>query len=196
MLGLRQRGQSVMEFAITLPVLSAMLMGIADAGFIISNKAVAAQEVRNAVRIASLMPGAEDPPSGSTDGYDLEVSRTVYRALVGVGQTRSGLRAIDASRFYVFIYEPGADGQFAPALPGAVYIGGDNHIGGTFTSCDGKATKFFGGRENYPIASRHRATPAETPIAVQVQWEYRPVFIEAVTMHFCEYATQLMEPRA
>lgn len=191
-----------MEFAILLPVLAALLMGVADAGFLVMNKAVAAQAARAGVRAASLEPGAGDSSPGNRayptypdpTRADLEVVSVVLGATGGCS-AQGSMRQVEQTRVYVYEPDP-ATGQMVSNLPHEGYgLEGSacpSPYNGPEQSCDGVPVAQLA--PSYTLDLRDREAPNEKYVGVMVRYEFRPFFIEMAVISFCEYATQRMEP--
>jgi len=146
----RQRGQSLVELAISVPVLLWLLLGSFDATVMVSDKVIAGYATRQGARLAAELGGAQTNPGVTTAQLDQRIVQNVLA--VATAMNYSVLQEID-------IYSPvDARGVFNPATDlYSKFDGAGNAVSSTF-----------------PISSRNQIPPNETPIGVRLVWNYRP----------------------
>jgi Flp pilus assembly protein TadG len=146
----RQRGQALVELAISVPVLLWLLLGSFDSSVMVSDKVIAGYATRQGARLAAEIGGIETNPTLTTTQVDNNIIQNVLA--VASAMNYSSLQEID-------IYAPrAANGVFNPGTDlYSKYTGS-----GTFVS------------SNFPISLREQITPNETSIGVRLTWIYRP----------------------
>ena len=147
----RQRGQALVEIAISVPVLLWLLLGSFDATVMVSDKVIAGYATRQGARLAAEIGGSEtnNPPAtqASIDQGIVQNVLAVARAM-----NYSSIQEID-------IYAPRAqDGVFNPGTD-------------LYTRFDPNGTQVF---SNFPLTAREQIPPNETSIGVRLTWIYRP----------------------
>jgi Flp pilus assembly protein TadG len=146
----RQRGQALVELAISVPVLLWLLLGAFDASVMVSDKVIAGYATRQGARLAAEIGGLETNPGLTTMQIDNNIVQNVLA--VADAMNYSTLQEID-------IYAPrAASGVFNPGTDLYSKFNGN----GTFVS------------SNFPISSREQIPPNETSIGVRLLWVYRP----------------------
>jgi Flp pilus assembly protein TadG len=146
----RQRGQALVELAISVPVLLWLLLGAFDASVMVSDKVIAGYATRQGARLAAEIGGLETNPGLTTMQVDDNVVQNVLA--VASAMNYSTLQEID-------VYAPrAASGIFNPGTDLYSKFNGN----GTFVS------------SNFPISSREQIPPNETSIGVRLTWIYRP----------------------
>jgi hypothetical protein len=150
--GRRQRGQALVELAISVPVLLWLLLGSFDATVMVSDKVIAGYATRQGARLAAEIGGSETNPMppATSRGVDDNIIQNVLA--VASAMNYSSLQEID-------IYAPrAANGVFNPGTD--LYSRYDG-TGGFVSS-------------NFPITAREQIPPNETSIGVRLTWIYRP----------------------
>jgi Flp pilus assembly protein TadG len=148
----RQRGQALVELAISVPVLLWLLLGSFDATVMVSDKVIAGYATRQGARLAAETGGIETNPSppASTAAIDQNIVQNVLA--VARAMNYSSLQEID-------IYAPrAANGVFNPGTD-------------LYSKFDGNGTAIS---SNFPISAREQIPPNETSIGVRLTWIYRP----------------------
>jgi hypothetical protein len=146
----RQRGQALVELAISVPVLLWLLLGAFDASVMVSDKVIAGYATRQGARLAAEIGGLETNPGLTTTQVDNNIVQNVLA--VADAMNYSTLQEID-------IYAPrAASGIFNPGTDLYSRFNGN----GTFVS------------SNFPISAREQIPPNETSIGVRLLWVYRP----------------------
>jgi len=146
----RQRGQALVELAISVPVLLWLLLGSFDASVMVSDKVIAGYATRQGARLAAEIGGSETNPTLTTMQIDDNIVQNVLA--VANAMNYSTLQEID-------IYAPrAANGVFNPGTDLYSKFTG----AGVFVS------------SNFPITAREQIPPNETSIGVKLIWVYRP----------------------
>lgn len=147
----RQRGQALVELAISVPVLLWLLLGSFDATVMVSDKVIAGYATRQGARLAAEIGGSEtNNPPASQVSIDQNIVQNVLA--VARAMNYSTLQEID-------IYAPRAtNGVFNPGTD-------------LYSQFDGNGTQIS---SNFPITAREQIPPNETSIGVRLTWVYRP----------------------
>jgi Flp pilus assembly protein TadG len=169
----RQRGQSLAEMAVVLPVLVFLLMGGFDASVMISDKITAGYAVRQGARLAAEIGGSQTT-GATTTAVDNQIIRNVLA--VAKGLTSATPTEID-------VYAPSrADGSYQSGDPIDQY----------FISAGGGISP---GSMTFPVQSRQQTPPNETSIGVRILWTYTPpAGIFPSNMQLVDYAVMKAAP--
>jgi len=152
MMSARPRGQlaqSIVEFAVSAPVLILLLLGAFDAGVMISDKVIAGAACRQGARLAAEIGGQITNPTLTTAQVDADIVKNVI-AVAGA-MNYSTLK-------FVYIYRP-------------LQPDGDYHAGDPYDLFDAAGNNIF---SSFPLSARNQIPPDETPIGVRVEWAYNP----------------------
>lgn len=169
-----QRGQSLAEMAIVIPVLVFLLMGGFDATVMIADKVTAGYAVRQGARLAAEIGGTQTNPLATTQQVDMQIVRNVLAVTRGL--TSATVLEIDI---------------YAPADPAGVYQSGDPV--NQYTISSGGAVS--PGKQTFPITNRNQTPPSETSIGVRVVWQYSPpAGIFPKNMQMNDYAVMKAAP--
>ncbi len=144
-----QIAQSIVEFAVSAPVLILLLLAAFDAGVMISDKVIAGAACRQGARLAAEIGGQITNPTLTTSQVDANIIKNVI-AVAGA-MNYSTLR-------YIYIYQP-------------LQPDGDYHSGDPYDLFDAAGNNLHQG---FPLSSRNQIPPDETPIGVRVEWAYNP----------------------
>jgi Flp pilus assembly protein TadG len=146
----RQRGQALVELAISVPVLLWLLLGSFDSSVMVSDKVIAGYATRQGARLAAEIGGIETNPTLTTTQVDSNIIQNVLA--VASAMNYSSLQEIDiyAPRASSGVFNPGTDLY-------SRYTGT-----GTLVS------------SNFPISAREQIPPNETSIGVRLVWNYHP----------------------
>ena len=166
-----QRGQSVIELAISVPALLLLLLGSFDSAVMASDKVIAGNAVRQGARLAAELGGSQTNPSATTAQLDQNIVKNVLA--VATSMNYSSLQEID-------IYSPrAANGVFNPATD-------------PYDRFDGAGTLQYQG---FPINQRNQIPPTETSIGVRVVWRYTPPNVyQGFSIVLNEYAVMKAAP--
>jgi Flp pilus assembly protein TadG len=146
----RQRGQALVELAISVPVLLWLLLGSFDASVMVSDKVIAGYATRQGARLAAEIGGLETNPTLTTSQVDNNIVQNVLA--VASAMNYSSLQEID-------IYAPRAtSGVFNPATD-------------LYSQYTGTGVLVS---SNFPISAREQVPPNETSIGVRLTWIYHP----------------------
>jgi hypothetical protein len=170
----RRAGQSIVEMAVTIPVLFFLLMGGFDASLMIVNKMTAGYAVRQGVRLAAELGGSQTNPNATTSQIDIQIVRNVLAV------TRSMNSAVVTE---IDIYAPTrSDGSYqAGDLIDQYYIGG----GTTVTA----------GAQTFPLQNRLQTPPNETSIGIRLVWDYNaPAGVFPKQTQLVDYAVMKAAP--
>jgi Flp pilus assembly protein TadG len=169
----RQRGQSLAEMAVVIPVLVFLLMGGFDASVMISDKITAGFSVRQGARLAAELGGSQTS-GATTTAVDNQIIRNVLA--VAKGLTSATPTEID-------IYAPSrADGSYQSGDPIDQY----------FISAGGGISP---GSMTFPVQNRQQTPPNETSIGVRILWTYTPpAGIFPSNMQLVDYAVMKAAP--
>ena len=168
----RQSGQSIIELAISTPVLLLLMLGAFSVTVMVSDKVIAGYACRQGARLAAEIGGAQTNPTATTAQIDSNITKNVLA--VARAMNYSTLLEID-------IYQPtGADGVYRPGVdPANRYDGNGALIGGT----------------GFPISNRNQIPPAETSIGVRLVWQYNPpTSLASFSIQLSEYAVMKLSP--
>lgn len=166
-----QRGQSLIELAVSVPVLLWLLLGSFDAAVMVSDKVIAGAACRQGARLAAEIGGQLTNPGMSTSTADANVVKNV----LAVAQAMNYSTITN-----IYIYWPQQpDGDYHPGDPVDHFNGSGAIIGG------------YG----FPLTNRSQIPPNETPIGVRIDWNYNPpTGLAAFAISLSEHATFLASP--
>jgi Flp pilus assembly protein TadG len=147
----RQRGQALVEIAISVPVLLWLLLGSFDASVMVSDKVIAGYATRQGARLAAEIGGSEtnNPPATQAS-----IDQNIVQNVLAVAQAMnySTLQEIDI---------------YAPQSSTGVFNSGTD----LYSKFNGSGTQTF---SNFPLTAREQIPPNETSIGVRLTWVYRP----------------------
>jgi hypothetical protein len=173
----RERGQSLVEFALVFPIFSLLLMGVIEFGFLYNNILTIQFASRQGVSAAAQI--------GGEDGADCGIIKAVEAALQPpIDRTR--VTAIE-------IFESDANGD---AKPGRV----NRYVRGGTLDCPGIATQPYTlvGTEGYPQTGRKDSLAEGLDVVgVHIEYLYRPLTPVGIgnTWNLTDGATLRMEPK-
>lgn len=144
-----QLAQSIVEFAVSAPVLILLLLGGFDASVMISDKVIAGAACRQGARLAAEIGGQITNPTLTTSQVDADIVRNVLA--VATAMNYSSLTRI-------YIYQP-------------LQPDGDYHAGDPYDLFDAAGNNLHLG---FPLSARNQVPPNETPIGVRIEWNYSP----------------------
>jgi Flp pilus assembly protein TadG len=166
-----QAGQSLIELAISTPLLIFMLFGVFNTAVMISDKVIAGSACRQGARLAAEIGGQLTNPTLTTTQVDQNIVRNVLA--VASAMNYSTLRRIT-------IYSPSAaNGNFNPATD-------------PYDQFDASGNLLHSG---FPLTARNQIPPAETPIGVLLEWTYQPpTGFQSFTIDLSEFAVYRASP--
>ena len=147
----KQRGQALVELAISVPVLLWLLLGSFDASVMVSDKVIAGYATRQGARLAAEIGGKETNPASNTSNIDADIVANVLA--VARAMNYSVLQEID-------IYAP-------KSSTGVLNKGTD-----LYDQFDGKGVNQNGYAFDYAL--REQIPPNETSVGVRLVWVYSP----------------------
>jgi hypothetical protein len=167
----RQRGQSVIEFALAAPILIFLMLAGFSVTVMFSDKVIAGYACRQGARLASEIGGSQTNPGGLTSTVDADVVKNVLA--VAKAMNYSTLSEID-------IYQPTrSDGQY--------------QAGDRLDRFHGDGTAW--GLGNFDLQFRNQIPPSETSIGVRLIWQYNPpTGLAAFNINLSEYAVMKAAP--
>ena len=134
--GAAATGQSLVEFALSVPIFVLLMMGVLEFGFLYNNILTVQYAARQGVSAAA--------QAGGVDGADCSILKAVERALTS---------PIDKSRITsVVIFKSDANGDPVPGIA-------NEYVRSGTLDCPGDVTEPYTlvGTEGYPQADRHDA---------------------------------------
>ena len=169
-----QSGQSVVEFALSIPVLLTMLFAMLNIGVLIADKVSAAYAVRQGARLA-----AELGSGGASGLTTIQIDQNVCQAVVA-----SASKLAFAAVQEIDIYQADVGGSTTGTFD-AVNDPYDNYD----SSCNQLA------HQNFPNTSRKQVPPNETSIGVNLKWTYTaPTGYQALSLTLSDYAVEKAAP--
>ena len=166
-----QLGQSLIELAISTPLLIFMLFGVFNTAVMISDKVIAGSACRQGARLAAEIGGSLTNPTLTTAEVDQNVVRNVLA--VASAMNYSTLRNIT-------IYSPlNAGGDVNPATD-------------PYDQFDANGNVTHSG---FPLTARNQVPPSETSIGVRLDWAYTPpTGFQSFTVNLNEHAVYKAAP--
>ena len=142
-------GQSIVEFAVSAPVLILLILGAFDASVMMSDKVIAGAACRQGARLAAEIGGQITNPTLTTATVDADIVRNVLAVATAMNYS---------TLTFIYIYQP-------------MQPDGDYHAGDPYDLYDATGKNLHLG---FPLTSRNQIPPDETPIGVRVEWNYGP----------------------
>lgn len=168
----RKRGQSLVELAITIPVMTILLLGGFDTTMLVWDKLVAGYAARQGVRLASELGGRQTNPTATQAAIDAKIVRNVLAVTKSWNYgTLQELDIYGATR---------ADG----ALQASDYQ----------DQFDGSGNPLAGGLQTLTLERRYQTPPDETTIGVRLVWQFTVPAGTFGNMTFTEYSVMRVAP--
>lgn len=145
----RHRGQAIVEFAVSAPVLILLILGAFNAAVMLSDKVVAGAACRQGARLAAEIGGQTTNPTLTTDFVDASVVKNVLAVASAMNYS---------TITYVYIYQP-------------LQPDGNYHVGDPYNRYNGAGVLLYQG---FLLTARNQTPPSETPIGVRIEWNYNP----------------------
>ena len=169
----RQRGQSLVEFALILPVLLMLLLGLIEFGFVFAHHQGLEYATREGARTASALANGQNGQNGAPIGtacttIDDQVIAAVQRVITGTG---SLLVLGNVSQIRIYKYD---DATGAPATPAASYVNVWTPVSSGGAVVDGIALKFARTSGSWNACTRLNGL---TPDSVGVDVTYSYTFV-------------------
>jgi len=166
-----QLGQSLIELAISTPLLIFMLFGVFNTAVMISDKVIAGSACRQGARLAAEIGGSLTNPTLTVAAVDQDIVRNVLA--VATAMNYSTLQTITI---------------YSPSSPGGDF----NAATDSYDQFDanGNATHW-----GFPMSARNQVPPAETSIGVRLDWAYSPpTGFQSFTINLNEHAVYKASP--
>jgi Flp pilus assembly protein TadG len=165
----RQAGQSLVELAISAPLLVVLLLGLFNMGVLVSDKVIAGYATRQGARLAAQLG---DGNAGQTTAQvDQQIVENVLIATRNL--TYATVTEVDV---------------YAPASPDGVL----NRSGDPLNKYN--ASGVLQGTVGFPITARIQVPPNETSIGVQLVWQYAPTGYQSFTVQMSDYTVMKAAP--
>lgn len=165
-----QKGQSMVEFAMILPVILIMVLGMVEMGFAISHSTTIQTATRQGARVGSQLVNGGGP-LGCGNGQSPDAALVDPQIIAAVeGALASPGSPIDPSQVIsikIFLANP-ADGSMTASVNTWVY----SYHGGPILPGAAQPLSFSYQGGNWPPCSRTGAAPAAS-IGVQITYRYR-----------------------
>src|SRR3984893_7290031 len=166
------RGQSLVELAVTIPVMAVLLLGGFDCTMLVWDKLVAGYASRQGVRLASELGGRQTNPTATQAAIDQKIVRNVLAVTKTWGYgTLLELDIYGATR---------TDG----VMQGSDY---QDHF-------DAKRKPLGGGLQTLTLERRYQTPPDETAIGVRLVWRFTVPAGSFGNMTFTEYSVMQVAP--
>ncbi len=167
----RQVGQSLIELAISTPLLIFMLFGVFNTAVMISDKVIAGSACRQGARLAAEIGGSLTNPTSTTAEVDQNVVRNVLA--VASAMNYSTLRTITI---------------YSPSSPGGDF----NAATDPYDQFDASGNVTH---SSFPLTARNQVPPSETSIGVRLDWSYTPpTGFQSFTISLSEHAVYKASP--
>jgi Flp pilus assembly protein TadG len=170
----RQRGQSVVELALGLPLMLALLFGTFNIGILIVDKVAVAYAARQGARLAAVLGNGQ-----AARLTTLQIDQNVCQAVLA---SSSGL--VYGSITEVDVYQADA--------AGAASNGSFNPGVNPYDSYDGACNQRS---QAFAASARVQTPPNEVSIGVWIKWQYAtPAGLQAVSLTLTEYCAMKTSP--
>jgi Flp pilus assembly protein TadG len=168
----RKRAQSLVELAVTIPVMAVLLLGGFDCTMLVWDKLVASYATRQGVRLASEIGGRQTNPTATQAAIDKKIVRNVLAVTKTWGYgTLLELDIYAATR---------ADGVMQASDYQDQFDGSGNPLGG--------------GQQTLTLERRYQTPPDETAIGVRLIWTFTVPAGTFGNMTFTEYSVMKVAP--
>jgi hypothetical protein len=173
-----ERGQSLVEFSMIVPVFMILLLGILEMGFAFDHLLTLSYASREGARTgAALADGAK---LGNCNDVDKYVVSAVERVLTSGGSpVLEHLADISSIRVYK---SDGTGGELGPVNVWTPSMNGSG--GGTGPTVDGRALHFALSSSGWAQCTRSKATASPDSIGVRITYTYRAITPLAGIMRF------------
>ena len=166
-----QLGQSLIELAVSTPLLIFMLFGVFNTAVMLSDKVIAGSACRQGARLAAEIGGSLTNPTLTT----AQVDQNIVRNVLAVAQA---MNYSTLSR--ITIYSPSS-----PA-------GDFNSATDPYDQFDTAGNTLHSG---FPLTARNQVPPSETSIGVRLDWTYTPpTGFQSFTIALSEHAVYKAAP--
>src|SRR3981081_2136299 len=168
----KKRAQSLVELAVTIPVLAILLRGGFDCTMLVWDKLVAGYATRQGVRLASELGGRQTNPTATQAAIDQKIVRNVL--------------AVTRTWAYGTLQE--LDIYAATRADGAMQA---NDYQDQF---DGSGNPLGGGLQTFTLERRYQTPPDETAIGIRLVWTFTVPAGTFGNMTFTEYSVMKVAP--
>src|ERR1700682_914391 len=168
----KPRGQSLIELAITIPVMSILLLGGFDTTMLIWDKLAAGYAVRQGVRLASELGGRQTTPTATQAAIDKKIVRNVL--------------AITKTWGYGTLLELD--------IYGATRTDGAMQASDYQDQFDGSGNPLNGGLQTVTLKHRYQTPPDETAIGIRLVWSFTVPAGTFGNMTFTEFSVMKVAP--
>jgi Flp pilus assembly protein TadG len=168
----RKRAQSLVELAITIPVMAILLLGGFDCTMLVWDKLVAGYATRQGVRLASELGGRQTNPMATQAAIDQKIVRNVLAVTkTWAYGTLQELDIYAATR---------ADGVMQASDYQDQFDGSGNPLGG--------------GLQTFTLERRYQTPPDETAIGIRLVWTFTVPAGTFGNMTFTEFSVMKVAP--
>ena len=166
----RQRGQSLVEFAVILPAFLMVLLGLIEFGFVFAHHQGLEYATREGARTASALANGKNGQNGTPVGtacttIDDQVVAAVQRVITGAG---SLLVLANVSQIRIYRYDDTTDG---PAVPAASNVNVWTPVSSGGDVVDGTALKFKLTSGSWNACNRLNGLTPDS-VAVDITYSY------------------------
>jgi Flp pilus assembly protein TadG len=168
----RKRGQSLVELAVTIPVMAILLLGGFDCTMLCWDKLVAGYAVRQGTRLASELGGRQTNPTATQAAIDKKIVRNVL--------------AVTNTWAYGTLQELD--------IYGATQVDGTMQAGDYQDQFDGNGNPLAGGLQTFTLERRYQTPPNETAIGLRLVWHFTVPTGTFGNMTMTEYAVMKVAP--
>ena len=166
-----QVGQSLIELAVSTPLLIFMLFGVFNTAVMLSDKVIAGSACRQGARLAAEIGGSLTNPTLTTS----QVDQNIVRNVLAVAQA---MNYSTLSRITIY----------SPSSPGGDF----NAATDAYDQFDGSGNAIH---SSFPLTARNQIPPAETSIGVRLDWSYTPpTSFQSFTVALSEHAVYKAAP--
>ena len=167
-----KRAQSLVELAITIPVMAILLLGGFDCTMLVWDKLVAGYAPRQGVRLASELGGRQTNPTATQAAIDQKIVRNVLAVTkTWAYGTLQELDIYAATR---------ADGVMQASDYQDQFDGNGNPLGG--------------GLQTFTLERRYQTPPDETAIGIRLVWTFTVPAGTFGNMTFTEFSVMKVAP--
>src|SRR6202171_2376164 len=146
----KKRAQSLVELAVTIPVMAVLLLGGFDCTMLVWDKLVAGYATRQGVRLAAQIGGRQTNPTATQAAIDKKIVRNVLAVTKTWGYgTLQELDIYAATRADGVMQASDYQDQF-----------------------DGRGHPLAGGLQTFTMGRGYRTPPDETAIGIRLVWSF------------------------
>jgi Flp pilus assembly protein TadG len=168
----KKRGQSLVELAITIPVMAILLLGGFDCTMLVWDKLVAGYATRQGVRLASELGGRQTNPTATQAAIDQKIVRNIL--------------AVTRTWAYGTLQELDI---YAATRADGVMQGSDYQ-----DQFDGAGNPLAGGLQTFTLERRYQTPPDETGIGIRLVWNFTVPTGTFGNMTYTEFSVMKVAP--